>query len=220
MNNESEISPSPCQKRTLRPVLVVVEGVNDIEYLRRLSAMLHDHDERLPDLGAMEREGRLAFVPFGGGDVLSWTHRLAPLACQEFHLLDREMPPETELRQTAAERINARAGCLARLTQKRSLENYLHPAAIRAAGSFEVEYGDFDAVGEVIARKLYEPESRHKPWDELPRRRRKQLCYRVKRWLNTHVVECMTPEFLAARDSEGEIAEWMMTIARMAEGRA
>ena len=47
-------------------LLVIVEGPNDIEFLRRISAILHRDDPRLPDLADMERRLALVFVPSGG----------------------------------------------------------------------------------------------------------------------------------------------------------
>lgn len=108
-------------------IVVLVEGTNDIEFLRRISRLLHADDAALPDLGAMEQRGELIFVPFGGGQVQIWTNRFAPLAKPEFHIYDRELPPETDYRQAAAEAVNRRARCRAVLTNKRCLENYLLP---------------------------------------------------------------------------------------------
>ena len=59
-------------------ILVVVEGPNDIEFLRRISTILHAEQPRLPNLDTIERQGTLIFVPYGG-DPLPWTHRLASL---------------------------------------------------------------------------------------------------------------------------------------------
>jgi hypothetical protein len=47
-----------------RPVLVVVEGETDIQFLRRASAVLQADDQSLPDLGQLERRGKLVFAPF------------------------------------------------------------------------------------------------------------------------------------------------------------
>ncbi len=67
-------------------VLVVVEGVNDVEFLRRISAMLHEQDRHVPDLAAREANGELVFLPIGGGSVTAWSDRLAPIGCREFHI--------------------------------------------------------------------------------------------------------------------------------------
>ncbi len=101
-------------------VLLVVEGPNDIEFLRRISAILHRDDPTLPDLAAMERERALVFVPSGGVD-LSSAFRFAGLGLPEFHLLDRDMPPATQSRQQVAAMVNSRPRCFAAITSKRSL---------------------------------------------------------------------------------------------------
>ena len=66
-------------------VLIVIEGNNDIEFLRRASTILSMSDRTLPNLGHLERSGRIVFVP-SGGDVRRWAFRLAELRSPEFHL--------------------------------------------------------------------------------------------------------------------------------------
>jgi hypothetical protein len=112
---------------TVAKLIVVVEGRHDIEFLRRISKMLHVAERTVPDLGERERAGELIFLPIGGGDIASWGTALAGLGLAELHIYDRETPPETELRQRAAEQVNKRTGCRAFVTGMRSLENYLHP---------------------------------------------------------------------------------------------
>lgn len=199
-------------------VLVVVEGRNDIEFLRRMSRVLHRHDHELPDLESMERRGKLIFLPLGGGGIAAAAHRLAPLGLPEWHLYDHELPPETETRRAAIEEINQRHGCCAALTRKRALENYLHPQAIEQAGGGSVEFGDFDSPPDLLARVNYEQFCPSVAWDLLPYRARKRLANRAKRWLNRSVVDCMTPELLRQRDPAGEVLSWLHTIGRLAEG--
>jgi hypothetical protein len=105
--------PRPAQ------VLVVVEGPNDIEFLRRISAILHRDDPRLPDLADLERQHALVFAPTGGVD-LSTAFRFAGLGLPEFHFLDRDVPPATQSRQQVAAMVNSRARCCAAVTSKRS----------------------------------------------------------------------------------------------------
>ena len=97
-------------------VLLVVEGMNDIEFLCRISRMLHNYDRSLPDLCELQQRGEILFMPFGGGHVRAWSHRLKALGKPEFHLYDRELPPETEHRQAAVEAVNGRDRCRAVLT--------------------------------------------------------------------------------------------------------
>ena len=198
-------------------ILVVAEGTNDIEFLRRISSMLHAHDAETPDLAGMEQQGKLVFLP-NGGIISLWARRLEPLGLPEFHLLDHEVPPETELRRAAADMINARHACRAVLTNKRSLENYLHSEALRAAGGPEVDFDDFDPLPELVAKKLYVQEAPKTPWELLPRRTRKRRCHRAKRWLNMSAVDHMTPQLLAARDPDGEVASWLALIGQLAGG--
>ena len=200
--------------KTVR-VFVIVEGTNDIRFLKRISAVLHTADSTLPHLARWEQRGELIFVPTGG-DLLSWSDRLAPLKTSEFHLYDRELSPETELRRKVIEHVNVRPGCRAVLTKKRSVENYLHPQALLAAGGRELDIGDFDSVPERVARQRFAASEPDIAWECLSRRARKRCCYHVKRWLNTHVVERMTPELLAARDPHGEVVFWLESIRKLA----
>lgn len=196
-------------------VFVVVEGTNDIKFLKRISAVLHTADSTLPHLAHWEQRGKLIFVPTGG-DLLTWWVRLAPLETPEFHLHDRELSPETKLRRKVVNRINRRPGCRAVLTKKRSVENYLHPQALLAAGGPAIDISDFNSVPERVARQRFVASEPDTTWECLSRRAHKRCCYHVKRWLNTHVVERMTPELLAARDPNGEVVSWLESIRELA----
>ena len=200
-------------------ILLVVEGTNDIEFLRRISMLLYASDDTLPHLVEMEQRGELVFVPFGGGSVHAWTHRLAPLGKPEFHLYDHELPPETDLRREAAETVNRRPRCRAVLTRKRSLENYLHATAIKAAGEVDVTFKDFDPAAKVVAKGLYQRGLDDTPWELLPPRARRRMANRAKRWLNTKAADHMTVELLRHRDPDGEIVSWLQTIGRLAESQ-
>ncbi len=195
--------------------MLVVEGANDIEFLRRISLLLHHSDPGLPDLAGMEQSGKLVFVPFGGGRVSDWTFRLAPLAKPEFHLYDHELPPETANRYEAAEAVNARKNCQAVVTGKRSLENYLHPQAIYEACGTEVQFDDFDCVAALTAKRLHQAGGNDTPWELLSSRARNRLTYQAKRWLNTHVASGMTADQLRERDPSGEIPSWLASIGRL-----
>jgi hypothetical protein len=81
---------------------------------------------------------------------------MAALGLPEFHLLDREVPPATALRQQAAEIVNRRANCQACLTKKRALENYLHSIAVREVSSLDLTYGDDNDVADLVAKLCFE----------------------------------------------------------------
>lgn len=200
-------------------LLLVVEGVNDWEFLRRISRILHEEDASLPHLAELDDRGELIVIPIGGGRVAAWTHRLAPLQRPEFHLYDHELPPETDYRREAADAINQRDHCRAVLTHKRSLENYLHPRAISAAGNINVEVDDFMSAAEIVAKRLFQSSLDETPWELLSRRARRRMTHRAKQWLNTKVAEQMTADMLRERDPDGEIICWMTTIGRLAGSR-
>ncbi|MEQ8788672.1 MAG: ATP-dependent endonuclease [Pirellulaceae bacterium] len=181
-----------------------------------MSRVLHSYDAGIPPLAELEEKGRLIFLPLGGGGVAAWADRLAPLGLREFHLLDREVPPETDVRRRIVQRVNQRDGCRAFLTRKRSIENYLHPHALLRAGGQVVDFGDFDPVPDLVAKASFQQEQPAIPWETLSRRAHKRLINRVKRWLNTKVVEQMTFELLAERDPNGEVVSWLKTIAGLA----
>ena len=167
------------------PLFVVIEGPRDAEFLRRISHVLHRHDPAMPNLADMEADGRLVFVPFGGGDVRSWAFRLAGTGAAEFHLYDREMSPETEVRLQVARVVNQRPGCRAYVTTKRALENYVETEAIFDVCGVRIEYADQEDIAEKIARSLYAIHHPQDVWDQLPARTRKRRRDQVKRLLNT-----------------------------------
>jgi len=201
--------------KAARPqVLVVVEGPNDIEFLRRISAILHREDPSLPDLADMERQLALFFVPSGGVD-LSSAFRFAGLGLPEFHLLDRDIPPATQTRQQVVAMVNSRPRCRAVVTAKRSLENYLDATSVFEASGVSVMFSDEDNVPELVARRVNERHASGIPWDELSDRARKRLRNKAKKLLNTRAVEKMTAARLAERDNRAEVRTWLTTIANL-----
>ncbi len=219
-NPPSATDDDPGGGQFSRPILIVVEGVHDVEFLRRLTAKLHLADASIPDLMEWELAGCVVFIPFGGGSLLAWSNRFAPLRCAEFHLYDREIEPETAVRQEAVERINARDDCRALLLSKRALENYLHTAAIVNAGGGMIVVNDTESMALAVARDWYLRQPQTLPWDELTPRARRRLAARCKRWLNTHAVNAMTLGMLRQRDPAGELISWLREIAVAVGGRS
>lgn len=190
-----------------------------MEFLKRISSTLHRHDPALPDLGHMESDGALVFVPFGGGEVRAWAFRLAGTGAPEVHIWDRECPPETEIRQQVARIVNMRPGCRAFLTKRPTLEHYLDAQAIFEATGMSIEFSDDDDVAEVLARSTYQEHGQQLAWEQIPARSRKRRRDKIKKLLNTRAVERMTVDRLAKVDPEGEIRGWLATIAQLAAAR-
>ena len=203
---------SSVPQRTAR-LIVVVEGGYDIQFLKRISRIIHDHDPQVPDLRTLEQSGEILFLPIGGSNFLHRIDRLAGLGVPEFHLLDREISPLTEERAQAAELINQRPGCRAVLTGKRAMENYLDSEAIREARGVDVSFGDQDDVPLLVASCLLKKSGGD--WADLNSRSRRRSRDCTKRWLNTAAVERMTVDRLAQRDPAGEIKAWLMTIGEL-----
>lgn len=197
------------------PVIVVLEGKHDVQFITRISAVLHAADGNLPDLRFMERQGQIVFLPCGGVDPQRWPFRLAPLACREFHLLDRDRPEDADARQLAASMVNLRAGCYAAITKKRAVENYLHPRAVcEAVGSRSNSPTRTTFLSSRLA-----PATNSKATASLGtpfRCVRKRYRNYVKGWLNGRAVDCMTADRLAERDPDGEVRGWLTTISELA----
>ena len=202
-----------------RPLLLVVEGNHDAEFLKRLSAILHRQNHDYPDLRQAELSGEVLFVPAGGGNVGNWTLGLCVLGMREFHVYDREMCPETLLRAQLVATINARPRSAARLTSKRGLENYLHPEAIQEAAHIRIEVTDDASVADLAARAVHETLHHDVSWNALSTRAHKRARNRAKRWLNTRAVDCMNASRLEERDPEGEITGWLELITRLLGSR-
>jgi len=198
-------------------LLIVVEGKHDVEFLKRISVVLRPERPELPDLATLERHGTVVFIPAGGNDFRPWLLRLAPFGCAEFHLLDRDVPPVAGERERWATEVNLRPRCRAFVTNRRSLENYLHPQAIYEARGLNLTFSATDDVAEIVARTGFNPNAELPSWDGLSRRTRRRRRDRAKAWLNTIAVERMTSTRLAESDPAGEVVHWLTTIAALLE---
>lgn len=196
-----------------RPTLVLVEGIYDVEFLCRISTVLHRDDDSVTDLRVLENAGRLIFVPFGGGDPGFWATRFASLGLSEIHIFDRETAADSVLRFSAAAMVNRRANAQAFVTSKRSIESYLHPDAIEAAFRVRVACSADESIVDVIADALLNRTCPDLDRGQLSRRGRRRLKLQIKRKLNHDVVSNMTPALLDESDPRGEVRSWLDAIA-------
>ena len=212
MNHLSQL-PTPLA-RPAHQTLVVLEGPHDVRFLRTVSTILHTEAD-LPDLARWERRGEIVFLTTGGTGSPELAQQLVRLGCAQFHLLDRETATETAERRQTVQAINALPGCVAKLTGKRSLENYLHPQAIIEARGISVQFGDQDDVAALAAHavlKLRQPEL---DWQALSHRSRKRLRNRAKKWLNTEAAGRLNRQLLHEQDPDDEVEDWLSTIAEL-----
>lgn len=108
--------------------------------------------------------------------------------------------------------INKRAGYRALLLSERSLESYLHPAAIFDAGGGQYTTREDEDVATAVARAWYSNQSSERDWDQLPCRSRRRRAAHVKRWLNSEAVPHMTLGLLLKTDPTGEFLAWIRAI--------
>ena len=192
-------------------VFLGVEGKWDIEFLKRLSRILHADDQTVPDLVAAEASGALVFIPLGGSSMDLWSARLAGIDRPEYYITDRDNPPPAQAKYHAQHAIwNARPNCTAYCTSKRELENYLHPDAIRViAPTFPGIIQDFDDVPMMLAEALHVADPAAPNWLTVTPEKRKEKASRAKRRLNQGCVDNMTTALLNQSDAAGEIVGWL-----------
>ncbi|QGJ68596.1 ATP-dependent endonuclease [Planctomycetales bacterium 10988] len=195
-----------------RPVLVLLEGQHDLEFLKRMSLIMASEDQTLVPLEELEEARQIVMLPVCGNGPRRWMHQLSALCKATFFLFDREVQPESLQRQQAVRELNRRPRFRAVLTKKRSLENYLHPQAIFAAKGLQLQFTNTDDVGELAAIEILRQKGIHCDWDSLSLRTRKRLRSQAKRWLNSEAVEQMTTELLRQSDPEQEILGWLRAI--------
>jgi len=196
-------------------LFLMLEGTHDINFLRRISKILHASDATVPDLQQLETEGLVAPIPLGGSSLKKWVKEnyLRELRRKEFHLYDCDDQHAPKYASDASE-VNARGdGSFAVLTTKRELESYLHPDAIAAVHPIQIAVGDWTDVPHDVAAALYD--SSGGSWSQLADHVRKKKSNAAKSWLNTEAVENMTVERLANRDPNGELKGWLLKIAEM-----
>lgn len=192
-----------------------VEGRNDIDFLCSISKILYDAGEDVPDLKKVEEEGHLVFVPLGGSSMDLWVSRLAELKRPEFYLMDRDNPTPLQPKyHNVAEEMKAR-GCTVWITEKKELENYIHPDLIKNKYENYKGTGDeFENVPVLCAQAIHEASESTVPWAEIIADREKlgKKVSNGKRRLNSEFAAKMTPDLLTNIDTKNEVRNWLKEI--------
>ncbi|MEW6185464.1 MAG: ATP-binding protein [Thermodesulfobacteriota bacterium] len=177
-------------------VLICVEGANDIRFLRHISRTLNASDPNIPDLS---RNPNFAIIPMRGGnlrDVVN-LHLFKNFHKPEFHIYDRD--DNNTYEEQALEVNNRGDGSKAVQTSKRTMENYIHSAAISRITGQTIEVMDDNDLVACLCGKLGRKKSE------------------VKAILCDEVAPEMTADEISERDSRGEIRSWLKEIASLAE---
>ena len=196
-------------------LFIGVEGKHDISFLKGLSRVLRNAGQAVPDLEAKEVSGEIIFFPFGGSNLALWSSRLSPLNRPEYHICDRDnQPPAHPKYHDHVTAVNGRAGCTAISTNKREMENYLHPDSVRecyAAHNIHLHlppvFGDFDDVPEIVARAVHAATTAGAAWPADPDTQRQKIG-KAKSHLNVGAVGQMTLARLRQTDQQEEVLGW------------
>jgi len=192
-----------------------VEGKHDINFLKRISAILAVTEPDIPDLGAEERAGTLVFLSLAGNNLELWATTLAGLNRPEFYLTDRDRPPPVPPKYQQQIAAWTARGCSAWVTSKRELENYLPVAVLVAeAPGYTGTGGDFEDVPLLFAEAIHSADPNATPWATMSPEKKRDKASGAKKRLNTICVERMTPELLTQSDPNGDVRKWLRAIGQ------
>lgn len=151
----------------------------------------------------MSKERRQFIVPLGGGNLKHWVEKryLDKLSCPQVHIYDNDVKGYQDMIDQVNQRGNGSWGTL---TKKYEIENYLHPAAIKAVYNVEVDT-DKENVPALVAKAYYEAnkDKRDGQWRDS----------RAKTYLSKVFTDAMTCDMLEERDPDGEVKGWFDKIA-------
>ncbi|HAO2090616.1 ATP-binding protein [Escherichia coli] len=175
-------------------VLVCVEGPNDINFLRNIGKIYLD--QGVPNVPDMINDPRIVFIPMGGHTLKDWVNNndLKILNKPEVHIYDRDVaiPPQYE---KECKSVNARNdGSIAFMTEKREMENYLHPDAIQAVFGVNITIDDTTDVSTEVSALTRYNESK------------------AKKKINKFATGKMSYQMLTASDAKGETLPWFNAI--------
>lgn len=196
-------------------VLLCVEGPTDLACLRTLCKTYRTRHDTLV---CIETDPRVASVLLGGRTLQNWTaeHLLRNTGIPEYHIYDRDIPRSDGSFKYASsvEAVQQRGqDHSARLTNRREIENYLHPAAINrilaplVGHPVEVNFDHGADVEAVVAAAI--PDHQGNPRKKINRRE-------LKSWLNREVASEMTYEELIEVDQDAEVLGWFREITALA----
>jgi len=184
-------------------LLLCVEGPTDVDFFVNISKILNANDPTIPNL---ETEKRVAILPLGGSTLKQWVDNYYSrnLELPEIHIYDRDtaIPPTY---QTTVDAVNARTdGSWATLTNKREIENYIHPDAIEEVFDVLITFTDTCDVPNILSAEINLDTTN--PYCRLGASRAKKL-------LNEFAVQKMTVQRIAEIDTANEIDNWLRQIA-------
>jgi hypothetical protein len=184
-------------------LLLCVEGPTDVDFFINISKVLNLDDATIPNL---ETDKRVAILPLGGSTLKQWVDNYYSrnLQLPEVHIYDRDVdiPPTY---QSAVDAVNARTdGSWATLTNKREIENYIHPDAIQEVFGVTITFTDTCDVPDILCNAVNLINTN--PFYRLG-------SSRAKRLINEFATQRMNMTRITAIDTANEIDNWLRQIA-------
>lgn len=214
---------------TTPKILIYVEGFTDVEFLKNISELMSKKidGEKLPNLKNNEE---VVFIPIGGGgQIKNWLEEeyLKAFGIPIIYISDSDRKdPEKDMERRTCYSYNKNLVEFAHFsTQKREIENYITPEALREAlrniqkpsadnysdrlnsiNKCDMYWDDFSDVEEHVKIIFGNLRSSHV---SVPRFRE------IKSFLCSDVSKKMTIEMLESNNSLEEIKEWLIKIRSM-----
>ena len=183
-------------------LIVCVEGPTDVEFFKRLSQKVDE--EIIIDL---ENDQRVVVIPLGGSTLKHWVDNnyLRKLSLPEIHIYDGDK----EKYKQSARQVDVRDdGSKGFTTQKREIENYVHPSIIE-----EIFY---ELDQNTLIDRTQDNWIEH--WDQLniiPSIKRTGVSLReikIKEKICSEGIENMTVELFKELQAYEEIKEWFVAM--------
>lgn len=179
-------------------LIVCVEGPTDVEFFKRLGKIIDD--ELKIDF---ENDKRIIIIPIGGSTLKHWVdnHYLKKLGKPEIHIYDGDK----EEYKRKAEEINHRGdGSKGFITNKREIENYVHPKILehifselsdnslidRNQENWIVNWAQLDVTNEIKNKGVQLKEKK------------------IKEKITTEGIEKMTIDLFQELNAYDEIRQW------------
>ena len=198
-------------------VAIYVEGPHDVSFLGHVSKLYCSHNPALVDVTT---DHRIAFIPTGGGNLKHWVERqyLANAGMIEVHIYDRDTPADPKYGEHVNTVNNRGTRDIAFLTQRREMENYIHPACIGVEFQYPAEpaFTQWCDVPTLVAAHVHSASDAPTPWDQLNPEKQGRKQSRVKIRLNNAVASSMTLAHLREVDVGDEILGWFQAITERA----
>lgn len=197
-------------------VAVYVEGPHDVAFLTFIGRLYRTEDAGLIDL---ENDHRVAFVPTGGGNLKHWVNHqyLRNAGLTEVHIYDRDDQKNPKYGEQVA-LVNGRQGRdIAFLTERREMENYLHPDCVTAIFGHCPAFTEWCDVPTLVAEQVHTASGSPNPWGSLDPEKQSKKASRAKSRLNQDAAAAMTLAQLKAVDTNGEVLRWLVAIRERAE---